>query len=158
MCAARRKLCGKGMKAPARQGTAGARSQIYEKGIEPGGKEMAFKRLIIEIGQGVDMHGGDQNNAVKKATADAVHHCCMAGISEIFELTDRKTQAKVRADIYAPHPEEVDPQVVKDYLTMWEVETFVHHGGADPEGISLDGDEKTAITVALVVLTVSVDC
>ena len=55
-------------------------------------------------------------------------------------------------------PEEVDPQVVKDYLTMWEVETFVHHGGADPEGISLDGDEKTAITVALVVLTVSVDC
>ena len=28
---------------------------------------MAFKRLIIEFGQGVDMHGGDQNNAVLKA-------------------------------------------------------------------------------------------
>ena len=118
---------------------------------------MAFKRLLIEIGQGVDMHGGDQNNAVKKATADAVHHCCMAGISEIFELTDRKTQAKVRADIYVPHPEEVDPQVAIDYLSMWEAEAFVHQGGANPEGISLDGDEKTEITVALVVLTVSVN-
>lgn len=51
---------------------------------------MAFKRLIIEIGQGVDMHGGDQNNAVLKATKDAIHHCCMAGISEIFEIKDRK--------------------------------------------------------------------
>ena len=29
---------------------------------------MAMKRLIIEFGQGVDMHGGDQNNAVLKAT------------------------------------------------------------------------------------------
>ena len=46
---------------------------------------MAFKRLIIEFGQGVDMHGGDQNNAVLKAAKDAVHHCCMAGISEIFD-------------------------------------------------------------------------
>ena len=53
---------------------------------------MAFKRLIIEFGQGVDMHGGDQNNAVLKATKDAIHHCCMAGISEVFEITDRKEQ------------------------------------------------------------------
>ena len=51
---------------------------------------MAMKRLLIEFGQGVDMHGGDQNNAVRKATEDAIHHCCMAGISEIFEITDRK--------------------------------------------------------------------
>ena len=36
---------------------------------------MAFKRLLIEIGQGVDMHGADQNNAVRKATQDAIHHC-----------------------------------------------------------------------------------
>ena len=41
---------------------------------------MAFKRLIIEIGQGVDMHGGDQNNTILKATKDAIHHCCMACI------------------------------------------------------------------------------
>jgi GTPase Era involved in 16S rRNA processing len=71
------------------------------------------------------MHGGDQNNAVLKATKDAIHHCCMAGISEIFDITDRKTQAFIKADIYAPHPEEVDPSVVTDYLEWWNVEAEV---------------------------------
>ena len=119
---------------------------------------MAFKRLLIEIGQGVDMHGGDQNNAVLKATKDAIHHCCMAGLSEIFEITDRKTQTYIKADIYAPHPEDVDPSVVTDYLDWWgNLDTEVHHGGADPEGIDLDGKGKTDITIALVVLTVYVD-
>ena len=118
---------------------------------------MAMKRLIIEFGQGVDMHGGDQNNAVLKATKDAIHHCCMAGISEIFEITDRKTQAFIKADIYAPHPEEVDPAVVTDYLHWWNVEAEVHHGGANPRGISLMGKPETEITIAIVALTVHVD-
>ena len=83
---------------------------------------MAFKRLIIEFGQGVDMHGGDQNNAVLKATKDAIHHCCMAGISEVFEITDRKEQARIHADIYVPHPEQADPAVVTDYLSRWTVD------------------------------------
>ena len=82
---------------------------------------MAFKRLIIEFGQGVDMHGGDQNNAVLKATKDAIHHCCMAGISEVFEITDRKTQARIHADIYVPHPEQADAAVVTDYLSSYTI-------------------------------------
>jgi uncharacterized protein (TIGR02058 family) len=113
--------------------------------------------LIIEFGQGVDMHGADQNNAVQKATEDAVHHCCMAGIAEIFEITDRKNEAYIKADIYAPHPEKVDPDIVVNYLNKWNVEAEVHHGGANPEGIALDGKEKTEITIAIVVLTVYVD-
>lgn len=118
---------------------------------------MTMKRLIIEFGQGVDMHGGDQNNAVLKATKDAIHHCCMAGISEIFEITDHKKQAFIKADIYAPHPEEVNPSVVTDYLDRWTVEAEVHQGGANPEGIALDELLKTEITIAIVVLTVYVD-
>lgn len=118
---------------------------------------MAFKRLIIEIGQGVDMHGGDQNNAILKATKDALHHCCMACISEIFEIKDKKKEAKIKADIYVPHPEKADPNVVIDYLNMWEVTAEVHQGGANPEGIALGDNPKTDITVAIVVLTVYVD-
>lgn len=118
---------------------------------------MTMKRLIIEFGQGVDMHGGNQNNAVRKAVEDAIHHCCMAGISEIFEITDRKTQAYIKADIYAPHPEKVDPAVVTGYLDKWNVEAEVHHGGANPEGIALDGKPKTEITIAIVALTVYVE-
>ena len=118
---------------------------------------MAFKRLLIEFGQGVDMHGADQNNAVRKAAQDAVHHCCMAGISEIFEVKDRMTQTKVHADVYAPHPEQVDPCAVTEYLSWWPVDVEVHPGGANPRGIAFDGDAESEITIALVVLTVYVD-
>ena len=118
---------------------------------------MAFKRLIIEFGQGVDMHGGDQNNAILKATKDAIHHCCMAGISEVFDIKDRKTEAKIHADIYVPHPELTDPSVVTDYLSMWAVNAEVHQGGANPRGIAFDGDPETEITIAIVALTVYVN-
>ena len=118
---------------------------------------MAFKRLIIEFGQGVDMHGGDQNNAVLKAVKDAVHHCCMAGISEVFAIMDRKKQARIHADIYVPHPEQADAAVVTDYLSGWTVDAEVHPGGANPRGIAYDGKAETEITIALVALTVSVE-
>ena len=118
---------------------------------------MAFKRLLIEFGQGVDMHGGDQNNAILKAAQDAVHQCCMAGISEIFEIKDRMTQAKVHADIYVPHPEQADPSVVEKYLNWWPVDAVLHQGGANPRGIAFDGDPESEITIAIVVLTVYVD-
>ena len=88
---------------------------------------MAFKRLIIEFGQGVDMHGGDQN------------------------------KARIHADIYVPHPEQADPAVVTDYLEKWTVDAQIHQGGANPRGIALDGDPETEITIAIVVLTVYVD-
>ena len=92
-----------------------------------------------------------------KATKGAIHHCCIAGISEIFEITDRKTQAYIKADIYAPHPEEVDASVVTDYLNMWNIEAEVHQGGANPRGIALNGKSETEITIAIVVLTVYVE-
>ena len=118
---------------------------------------MAFKRLLIEFGQGVDMHGGNQNNAILKAAQDAVHHCCMAGISEIFDIQDRMSQTKVYADIYVPHPEQADPSGLIEYLNWWPVEAKLHYGGANPKGIAFDGAPETEITIAIVVLTIYVD-
>ena len=113
---------------------------------------MAFKRLLIEFGQGVDMHGGDQNNAVLKAVKDAVHHCCMAGLFEVFDIKNLKAEAKIHADIYVPHPEQADA-AVRD----WTVDAEVHQGGANPRGIALFEKPETEITIAIVVLTVYVD-
>ena len=67
------------------------------------------------------------------------------------------TTAAWQADIYAPHPDEVDPSVVTDYLSWWNVDAEVHQGGANPEGIALNGKPKTEITIAIVALTVYVD-
>ena len=49
------------------------------------------------------------------------------------------------------------PSVVTDYLHWWNVDTEVHQGGANPEGIALNGKPKTEITIAIVALTVYVD-
>ena len=117
---------------------------------------MAFKRYNIEIGQGVDVHGADTNNAVKKALADAMHHCCMAGMSEIHGILDKKGQVRLDIDVYVPSPEEVDEQMVKDYMSFMydDVTVRAHKGGADPEGIALNGMPKTNILVTMDVITV----
>lgn len=116
---------------------------------------MAMKRLLIEFGQGVDMHGGDQNNAVRKATEDAIHHCCMAGISEILRLpTERSRHLSRRTSMRRIRRS--GSKIVTDYLHWWNVEAEVHHGGANRR-IALNGKPKTEITIAIVALTVYVD-
>ena len=49
------------------------------------------------------------------------------------------------------------PSVVTDYLHWWNVDAEVHQGGANPEGIALNGKPKTEITIVIVALTVYVD-
>ena len=120
---------------------------------------MAYKRLLIEIGQGVDMHGADTNKAVKKALTDAMHHCCMAGLSEIFEITDKHGKVRLDIDVYVPNPEEVEESLIRETMSFMydDVGIRIHHGGADPEGIALNGMPKTNILVALAVITVWVN-
>lgn len=119
---------------------------------------MAFQRYLIEIGQGVDMHGGDNTNAALKALKDATHHCCMAGINDIFGLAPNKDNIRVKADIYAPDPELIATAPLLQYLNAYDVEINVHEGGASAPGLSMpqmgDGDH---ITVVLAVLTVFVN-
>ena len=105
------------------------------------------------------MHGGDQNNAILKATEDAVHHCCMAGLFEIFQMEDIGKQARLHADVYVPHPEDAAASVVIDCLSKWgwTGDAELHQGGANPRGIALGGAPETEITIAIVVLTVYVD-
>ncbi len=119
---------------------------------------MAFQRYLIEIGQGVDMHGGDNTNAALKALKDATHHCCMAGINDIFGLAPNKDNIQVRADIYAPDPGQIAKAPLFQYLNAYDVEINIHEGGASAPGLCMpqmgDGDH---ITVVLAVLTVYVN-
>ena len=112
--------------------------------------------LSVDAGTRQDYFDLIQNNAVLKAVKDAVHHCCMAGLFEIFGMKDLKAEARIHADIYVPHPEQADPAVVTEYLKDWMVDAEVHQGGANPRGIALFEKAETEITIAIVVLTVYV--
>lgn len=119
---------------------------------------MAFQRYLIEIGQGVDMHGGDNTNAALKALKNATHHCCMAGIHDIFGLSPDKNNIRVKADIYAPDPKQIETAPLCQYLGAYDVEIHVHEGGASAPGLCMpqmgSGDH---ITIVLAVLTVFVN-
>lgn len=119
---------------------------------------MAFQRYLIEIGQGVDMHGGDNTNAALKALKDATHHCCMAGIHDIFGLEPCKENIRVKADIYAPDPIQISEAPLLQYLGAYDVEINVHEGGASAPGLCMPQmGEGNHITIVLAVLTVYVN-
>ena len=123
-----------------------------------GGLNMAFHRYLIEIGQGVDMHGGNNTKAALKALQDATHHCCMAGVHEIFQFSPGDGNIWVKADIYAPETSSIDTRPLHDYLGAYDTEILLHTGGASAPGLYIPqmgvGDH---ITVVLAVLTVYVN-
>ena len=113
-----------------------------------------MKRFVIELGMGVDLHGGDVTKATKKAMKDAISHSCLCGLVE----TVQPKKVEVRAEIACPYPERLDLEALKDVLPIGElVIESVKEGGMQTQGLHVDelgaGDQ---IVVSLVSLTVCV--
>ena len=56
---------------------------------------MALKRIILEMGHGNDMHGGDYTKAALRAVQDAFHHS-----SRPFLRTLKVEPASMLIDLY----------------------------------------------------------
>jgi uncharacterized protein (TIGR02058 family) len=122
-----------------------------------GGVPMAYKRYIIEIGKGMDMHGGDVTNAACKAVKDAISSSCLAGLKDIAGITD-PNMMHVKVKIACPHPENVKQEEVLAMVPFGSKEIELVEGGLSVQGLFLpfiaEGD---TIVVALAALTVYVD-
>ena len=115
---------------------------------------MEYRRFLIEIGTGVDMHGGSMTRAAQKAVKDAMSHCCMAGVREIFNAGPHDLALRVK--ICCPRPEELDLDQVKEPLGFYDdVELVPAAGGASERGLLVEemgaGDTLVA---ALAIITV----
>lgn len=115
---------------------------------------MSKKRYLIEIGTGVDMHGGDMTGAAKKAIKDAMSHCCMAGTKEIHgaELSDIALRIKVSC----PKPEELNIEELRNIVSFYDdVEIIPEKGGCSEKGLYVSAmGEGDNLTVAIAVITV----
>jgi uncharacterized protein (TIGR02058 family) len=89
---------------------------------------MATKRVILELGSGNDLHGGDYTKAAIRAVQDAIHHSSLSLIRSLG-LDSRKMQVEVT--IGAQHPDKVDAEAVKATLPHGEVTVKVVKGGLD---------------------------
>lgn len=86
------------------------------------------KRVILEMGSGNDLHGGDYTKAAVRAVADALHH---SSLSFIRSLGLDAGEMEVMVTIGVQHPERVDRAAVAAALPHGKVTVAVVKGGLD---------------------------
>jgi uncharacterized protein (TIGR02058 family) len=89
---------------------------------------MPAKRVILEMGTGNDLHGGDYTKAAVRAVADALHHSSLPLI-RTCGLDARKMQVEVTIGVQ--RPDKVDAAAVKAALPHGEVTVKIVKGGLD---------------------------
>lgn len=118
---------------------------------------MVRQRYIIEIGTGVDMHGGDVTNAAQKAIKDAVSHSCLCGLFDIVGVKD-PNEMHIAVKISCPYPEKLDKHKVLGAVPFGSTELEVVSGGLSVQGLELpELGEGDTIVVAIAALTVYID-
>ena len=108
---------------------------------------MAAPRIILEMGMGNDLHGGDYTKAALRAVQDALHHSSLAFIRTLG--LDSK-QMKVEVTIGVQQPDRVDAAKVAASLPHGQATVMVVKGGLDvpdPEG----GDTAIIASAAIAV-------
>ena len=88
---------------------------------------MARKRVILEMGTGNDLHGGNYTKAALRAVQDAIHHSSLSMLRSLG--IDAKTQMHVAVTIGVQQPEKVDAAAVKASLPHGQVTVKVVKGG-----------------------------
>ncbi|MEL6807440.1 MAG: Lin0512 family protein [Pseudomonadota bacterium] len=89
---------------------------------------MKEQRLIIEMAQGVDLHGRDDTKAARRAVEQALQGASLPIFGTLG--VDRETM-RVVVHIGAPRPESVDVDVIAGLLPYGAVEVVVEAGGLD---------------------------
>jgi uncharacterized protein (TIGR02058 family) len=90
--------------------------------------KMAVKRVILEMGTGNDLHGGDYTKAAVRAVQDALHHSSLSFIRTLG-LDSRAMHVEVTVGVQ--QPDRIDAEAVKATLPHGQVTVRVVKGGLD---------------------------
>ena len=108
---------------------------------------MTLKRVILEMGTGNDLHGGDYTKAALRAVQDAMHHSSLTMIRSLG-LNTRDMQVEVTIGVH--RPDQVDAQAVQASLPLGQVTVKAVKGGLDVPG----DDGRDAIVIASAAIAV----
>ncbi|WIM10386.1 Lin0512 family protein [Enhydrobacter sp.] len=111
---------------------------------------MARKRVILELGTGNDLHGGDYTKAALRAVQDALHHSSLTMIRTL--KVDAKKQMFVEVTIGVQQPDKVDLEKVRASLPYGIVTVKAVKGGLDvpdPDGKDIAVIASAAVAVQL---------
>jgi uncharacterized protein (TIGR02058 family) len=87
-----------------------------------------LRRVILELGTGNDLHGGDYTKAALRAVQDALHH---SSLSMLRALKVDPRSMIVAVTIGVQRPERVDTERVRASLPHGQVSVNVVQGGLD---------------------------
>ena len=108
---------------------------------------MTKKRVILEMGTGNDLHGGNYTKAACRAVDDALHHSSLTMIRTLgVGVGDMYVDVTIGVQV----PEEVDKAAVQAALPYGTVTVNVVKGGLDVPDEAL-GDVAVIASAALVV-------
>ncbi len=105
------------------------------------------RRVILEMGHGNDLHGGDYTKAALRAVQDALHH---SSLSMLRALKVPPGEMLVEVTIGVQRPERVDAERVKASLPHGKVTVRVTRGGLDVPDPSRE-DPAVIASAAIVV-------
>lgn len=109
----------------------------------------APRRVILELGAGNDLHGGDYTKAALRAVQDALHH---SSLSLIRSLGLDSRQMQVAVTIGVQRPDQVDAERVRASLPHGQVTVSVVKGGLDIPQRD-DGDDVAVIASAAIAVS-----
>ncbi len=109
---------------------------------------MAQKRVILELGTGNDLHGGDYTKAALRAVQDALHHSSLTMIRTL--KVDPRTGMFVDVTIGVQQPDKVDRNEVLKVLPHGTGTVKVVEGGLEIANEA--GTDKTVIAQAAAVV------
>jgi uncharacterized protein (TIGR02058 family) len=87
---------------------------------------MASKRIILEMGAGNDLHGGNYTKAAVRAVQDALHH---SSLTFLRTLNIDKNKVDVVATIGVAEPGEIDPTEIAKQFPVGNITVNTVKGG-----------------------------
>ncbi|WP_414755955.1 Lin0512 family protein [Anabaena sp. CCY 9910] len=119
---------------------------------------MALKRLIIEMGMGVDQHGQEPTVAAARAVRNAIAHNALPGVWEVAGLS-HPNEMIVEVQVAVPYPEKVREEEVLAVLPFGRKSLKVEFGGMVVQGRAIAelNDKNDEMLVAIASVTVLVE-
>ncbi len=122
---------------------------------------MEYRRYLVEVGTGIDLHGEDETKAAQRAVKDAISHSSMVGLSQLFKVgnfAELEEALMVDVTIATPNPEKVNGDVVLSILPEGKRRITVIEGGmAFPTASTAEEAKTHGIVMANAVIVVLVD-
>jgi len=100
---------------------------------------MAYERMVLEIGMGTDIRGGDSTKAAVRALRDALWHNALTIGAAVGQPVDAM---QVEVLIGVPRPDQVDKAAVLAILPHGTGSVTVVEGG-----LEIPNDEGTGTTL-----------